>query len=387
LESKVNKSASSPPHQGKGRVRRRPSLVKLTLFSLLPVVILLVAAEIYLTVIGFRFVPDQRKTVVMAEATAVWDGFTTEDPDLLYRFAPRAGEDIALNELGLLPLHAIGINSLGYRGAEFPAHKQDKGTVRILCYGDSVTFGVSLMEGETIPARLQQLLTAAGKNVEVLNMALPSYTSTQNVWDWEKYGKDYEPDIVVLHWSCWNDFHGGSNQMSDRDVRDERRRHDALKGLVTKARLGQFLLSVAETRAGKIRRREYERARSEQSAAHMDHPADIRRVTLEELRGNRDRFLHEIVESGIDVVVVVPAEPSKTRHEWGTIYGAYHDILRAVPVNEHTRMIDLQPAALEAGDDKLFYDFCHYNQKGAMTVAQLWAPVMMELIEHRRVSH
>ena len=43
-------------------------------------------------------------------------------------------------------------------------------TKRVLCIGDSFTFGISVSDGDTFPARLQQLLTAeGGREYQVVN--------------------------------------------------------------------------------------------------------------------------------------------------------------------------------------------------------------------------
>jgi lysophospholipase L1-like esterase len=70
----------------------------------------------------------------------------------------------------------INVNSLGLRGPDL-GPKQD-GEIRILAFGDSITFGDYMEEAETIPALLQKSLEARAKKVVVLNAALMSFITT-----------------------------------------------------------------------------------------------------------------------------------------------------------------------------------------------------------------
>jgi lysophospholipase L1-like esterase len=99
----------------------------------------------------------------------------------------------------------VQVNSYGLRNPEFPIKKTPH-TLRILCVGDSVTFGVGVSFEETFPAQLQKLFHAQGKtNIEVLNAGVCSYNSSQEL-AWLKHkGLALEPDIVIFQW-CENDF-------------------------------------------------------------------------------------------------------------------------------------------------------------------------------------
>ena len=65
----------------------------------------------------------------------------------------------------------VRINSQGFRGGEFPLTKRP-GSVRVLCIGDSYTFGPYVEDDQTFPARLERSLKErAGEDaaIEVIN--------------------------------------------------------------------------------------------------------------------------------------------------------------------------------------------------------------------------
>ena len=89
------------------------------------------------------------------------------------------------------------INSLGLRDREIPIEKADK--YRILCFGDSHTFGWGVNVENSWPKKLEQYLLANGyENIEVINCGRGGeYTST-----YKKYlGKAVpllKPDLVLV---------------------------------------------------------------------------------------------------------------------------------------------------------------------------------------------
>jgi lysophospholipase L1-like esterase len=88
------------------------------------------------------------------------------------------------------------INSLGFRGEQLPGLAPEE--IRILVLGDSVTYGISLQQGEDWPARLQQHLRKKGVPATVLNAAVSS-TYSQHMLKALRYYNDLtKVDIVLL---------------------------------------------------------------------------------------------------------------------------------------------------------------------------------------------
>jgi len=98
----------------------------------------------------------------------------------------------------------LNINSLGYRGEEFKKEKQ-KGTVRIVMFGDSCVFGSFLRDSETLPRKLESGLQERGVAAQVINAGVPGYGSGHVLAKLQHDIVDLDPDVVILS-AGWNDF-------------------------------------------------------------------------------------------------------------------------------------------------------------------------------------
>jgi lysophospholipase L1-like esterase len=80
--------------------------------------------------------------------------------------------------------------------------------VRILCVGDSHTYGIAVEDWESYPAQLQELLEArhAGR-FSIINLGIPGLSSTQVRHRLAAHVARYEPDLVIV-WcgsnNAWN---------------------------------------------------------------------------------------------------------------------------------------------------------------------------------------
>ena len=79
----------------------------------------------------------------------------------------------------------------------FPTEKAP-GTVRIGCFGDSFTHGDEVADGLDFPALLARRLAAGGARVEVLNFGMPWHGFHQSFMLWDREGRRYGLDYVVL---------------------------------------------------------------------------------------------------------------------------------------------------------------------------------------------
>ena len=108
----------------------------------------------------------------------------------------------------------LRINSLGLRGPEF-ANPKPPGVLRILCIGDSATFGIqgvmpSIYDGN-YPETLAALLASRGATrIEIVNAGVIGYSSSHGLRFLATVGLDLEPDIVTVrfgfndHVPSWN---------------------------------------------------------------------------------------------------------------------------------------------------------------------------------------
>jgi len=142
----------------------------------------------------FRFVPFDR---IRYEAryghfrTNLMSRFVEYDPVLTFRNRRGAA----------LPDAGVFINSLGMRGAEVAVDKPP-GVRRVLCLGDSCTFGAA----NPYPQIVQRLLDAqAPGRFQVLNAGVIGYTSLHGLEWFESELAELHPDVVTLYFG-WNDM-------------------------------------------------------------------------------------------------------------------------------------------------------------------------------------
>src|SRR5438445_12951512 len=130
------------------------------------------------------------------------------------------------------PVH---INSHGTRGPEFETAKP-LNTIRILCLGDSRTFGWGLSEPETYSGVLERLLQAhfsAAKRIEVINAGVNAWSYAQMRAYFRDYGSNLQPDFVVL---------GGANLWTQFS---ERSSSEFIKKFMVRVRLKNFFRRFA----------------------------------------------------------------------------------------------------------------------------------------------
>jgi len=102
------------------------------------------------------------------------------------------------------------VNHDGFRGPPVPVAKPD-GEVRIVCLGDSCTFGLGetgLAYAQTWPAVLQEIMTGkpAGRAVRALNFGCPGTTSFQGLRLLKSKASNYHPDIVIAYFGINDGF-------------------------------------------------------------------------------------------------------------------------------------------------------------------------------------
>ena len=93
------------------------------------------------------------------------------------------------------------INSHGFRGDEIGIKKK-KGIFRIVCLGDSFTFGVAAENKECFPVLLNSLLN--DENIEIINMGAAGYSLGQSILMLEQKGLKYKPNLAIMYLNIWN---------------------------------------------------------------------------------------------------------------------------------------------------------------------------------------
>jgi lysophospholipase L1-like esterase len=122
------------------------------------------------------------------------------DSELFWRLSPqiRLADDRG-------PFQGVISNRQGLREDHEIPFQKDPAQLRILCLGDSCTFGYLLSHDQTyvemLESRLQERCSAP---VECINAGVPGYTSFQGLQYLRTEGLRYQPDLVILDFG-WNE--------------------------------------------------------------------------------------------------------------------------------------------------------------------------------------
>jgi lysophospholipase L1-like esterase len=99
------------------------------------------------------------------------------------------------------------INSLGFRGNEISFDKKPE-TLRVVCLGASTTFDIgSIGEAKPWPEVMETELRRhlGTQSIEVLNLAIPGFTSLDSLIDLQIRVLDLQPDVLIVY-QGHNDF-------------------------------------------------------------------------------------------------------------------------------------------------------------------------------------
>jgi hypothetical protein len=109
-------------------------------------------------------------------------------------------------------------NDLGFRGPAIRPKRE--GTLRVVTYGDSSTFGWGVDLEHTYQARLAERLGRRGRDAEVLNFGMPGFTSEHGLGVQRHYTGSLDPDVAVVSFGA-NDGRYGLQTARDALSADE----------------------------------------------------------------------------------------------------------------------------------------------------------------------
>jgi len=106
----------------------------------------------------------------------------------------------------------VSTNAQGFRGNEDVSMAKKPGSVRILCLGDSYSYGVGVGNRQTFPAMLQSFLTEkyVGVDFQVINAATPFYGVFDELDYYRDKGRKLNADLVLVQFSI-DDLEGMSH--------------------------------------------------------------------------------------------------------------------------------------------------------------------------------
>ncbi len=136
------------------------------------------------------------------------------------------------------------INARGYRDLE-RAIPKPPGVRRVVCLGDSFTWGVGVLFDDAWPQRVERLLAREGGRWEAVNLGEPGLNTAQEAAKLAGEGLAYEPDVVVLAYVL-NDSEDANAAEARRAADWLEEKHEAASGApVAARRLGARFRSCA----------------------------------------------------------------------------------------------------------------------------------------------
>jgi lysophospholipase L1-like esterase len=120
-------------------------------------------------------------------------------PQVEHRPVAGLGFEMVPRQAAFTAAEPATINEHGFRGPAL-RHLRDDSALRVLCIGDSITFGYGVGDAAPFPRQLEHLLRDAfpERDVEVINAGVQRYFTYQEIDFLRLRGATLQPDVVVL---------------------------------------------------------------------------------------------------------------------------------------------------------------------------------------------
>ncbi|HEX5873393.1 MAG TPA: GDSL-type esterase/lipase family protein [Pyrinomonadaceae bacterium] len=315
----------------------------------------------------FVATPQQRMQVADEKQSGIFEG----DPLLLWRLRPslnRAYWDFTL----------VSTNAQGFR-ADYPIEEKPAGTFRIVCLGDSVTFGYRVPpvwperpndynpEWLPYPMLLEKELRKANPNrsIEVFPMAVPGYTTHQGLAWLRRDIEHLQPDVVIASFG-WND--ASVSDVSDREAIDTRWSTVAIRWLVDHSQAFAHATRWLRSRNG----------------PPASFPTPKPRVSETEYIENFKAIVNLAREHRAPAIVIgAPYRDSTTNPPEAQLMSAYRRALKSAMQESQTPYLEVLELTEAAGtvNEGFFGELIHPNHMGH----RLMASELLKLMSERRL--
>jgi lysophospholipase L1-like esterase len=310
---------------------------------------------------------QQKMQVASPQQSTIFEG----DPLLLWRLKPNLDHVY-------WDFTSVSTNAQSIR-ADYPIGTKPAGTFRIVCLGDSVTFGYRVPpvwpekpkdynpEWQPYPMLLETELRKANPNrsIEVFPMAVPGYTSHQGL-AWLRRDIGYlQPDMVIASFG-WND--ASLSDAPDRELIDTR------WSSVT----GRWLIEHSQAVAHVTR---WMRSRKEVKPVVR---TPVPRVSQKEYVDNFNAIVRVAKDHGAAVIVIgAPYRDSVTNPAEAQLMTQYRAWLKSEMAKNQTPYLEILELTEAAGsvNQGFFGELIHPNHMGH----RLMASELLELMSQRHL--
>ncbi len=281
----------------------------------------------------------------------------TQESDLMLDFDSerfwKLRPNIEINDPGNSYWQGTVSNSLGFRSPEFTLDKP-AGTTRIVCFGDSSTFGIGAQMEDTWPFLLDEQLNSSfefatasdpqrensSPRFQVINAGVPGYTSHQGLQHMRQELDRLQPDIVFASYAN-NDFWTWDNQTDAEHA--ARLQSWSLRQTLLRSRAVQLL--DATVRPPK-QPASQEWAASATNSYFIPNDNWTQRVPLDAFRANIEQMADLCDERELPLVLVLWPDQPLAAGRW-SIRLDYHEVLRDIAAQRNLAVADVTTAFLQ----------------------------------------
>jgi lysophospholipase L1-like esterase len=267
------------------------------------------------------------------------------------------------------PVHPFGgpINSHGWRGP--PVGDRQSGRIRIVCLGDSRTFGTFIKYRDLWTVRLaKELIRRIGRPVEVINAGTPGYSSYQGWMLLQEIVSDLQPDAVTWYFGM-NDLALTTSKPDHLQTVPPRWIRQTTR-LLRKSRAYQLLEQLIHP---------------SRPVVQLQEP--IPRVPLHRFRANLEACLKLCQDRQIPVVLLFSSiDPAATAMLGGSVplVRAQQRLVHELATHYKVSLLDLDQLVAKRGEPEFFRtranDPTHPSTHGHAVVAEELAPLLAPLL-------
>jgi lysophospholipase L1-like esterase len=253
-----------------------------------------------------------------------------------------------------------GVNKDGYRGRLIDFSSSPEGGLRVLCLGDSTTYGIGLMRpSSTYPARLEEILRERlKKKCSVMNRGTPGYTINQGLRVLAEVGPEWKPDAAVFYFGH-NEWKTSRSKLTDSNRR---------LGRAPFMGIGAFLPRISHTaRLFQFLRSEWAPIKPVQSPSVRVPLEEFERLVMESFRLCRRMRIEPI---WIEYAQLDPDEKQRR----------YVEKTGELCRENNVEFLEME-RLINAGPDVFMSDGVHLKRRGNEIVAALVAEAVIERIK------
>jgi len=306
----------------------------------------------------FVVTSQQKAQVADAKQSTIFES----DPLLLWRLKPNL--DHVVWDFTVVTTNASHLRDVDPKP---PLQSKQPGTLRIVCLGDSVTFGYRVPavwpekpaeydpEWIPYPMLLEKHLRAANprKSIEVITMAVPGYTSHQGLAWLRRDINKLDPDLITVSFG-WNDV--SFSDAPDRETIDTGWRAVGLRWLIDHSQAFAHATRWLRSR--------------QPAAATIRRPET--RVSEQEYLNNFQEFTRLAKAKGMRIIILAaPYRDRTTNPPEASLMIQYRSSLRTLAKqNEipYLEVLELTEAAFPSNEG-WFGELIHPNHMGHRLIA------------------